>query len=162
MCCFCEVKNHELMWAHYADQFSRICVSYSLSKLLRCLPDDISFVCMFYDETEPRLHRNSTPNDDLARMVLSYKNHRWLYEREWRLFALAKRKVRYRDQDCVTTVRLANLRPAPQGNRAWACYVEHQTPQDDHQEILSVLRNHESSGAVSSPLTRGTPNSDCS
>jgi hypothetical protein len=108
MCCFCEVKNHELMWAHYADQFSGICVSYGLSKLLRCLPDNVAFVRMFYDETEPTLHRSSAPHNDLARRVLSYKNHRWLYEREWRLFAPAQGKVYYRDQDCVTTVYLGS------------------------------------------------------
>jgi hypothetical protein len=108
MCCFCEVNNHELMWAHYAEQFSGICVSYSLSKLLRCLPDDVSLVRMFYDETEPTLHRSRAPHNDLAKMILSYKNHRWLYEREWRLFAPNKGEVYYHDQSCVTTVYLGS------------------------------------------------------
>lgn len=32
MCSFSEVYDHELMWAHYADQFKGMCISYSLRK----------------------------------------------------------------------------------------------------------------------------------
>jgi hypothetical protein len=63
---------------------------------------------MFYDETEPTLHRSRLPHDDLAKMILSYKNHRWLYEREWRLFSPTKGEVYYRDRTCVTTVYLGS------------------------------------------------------
>lgn len=108
MCSFSEVRNHELMWAHYADQFSGVCVSYSFSKLQRLLPDNVSFVRMFYDETEPTVHSTRKRHGDLAKMVLSYKNHRWLYEREWRMFAPERGEVRYRDTACVTTVYLGS------------------------------------------------------
>ena len=33
MCAFSEVFNHELMWAHYADQFRGICITYDFFKL---------------------------------------------------------------------------------------------------------------------------------
>jgi hypothetical protein len=56
------------MSEHYADQFGGICIAYSLERLLRNLPDNVSFVRMYADE--------------LAKMVLSYKNYRWFYERE--------------------------------------------------------------------------------
>jgi hypothetical protein len=36
-------------------------------------------------------------------MVLSYKSYRWLYEREWRMFA-DQGKVSYGNTDCVTHV----------------------------------------------------------
>ncbi len=108
MCSFSEVRNHELMWAHYADQFSGVCVSYSFSKLQRFLPDNVSFVRMFYDETEPIVHSTHIAHSDLAKMVLSYKNHRWLYEREWRMFAPEQGNVHYRDTACVTTVYLGS------------------------------------------------------
>lgn len=87
MCSFSEVHDHELMWAHYADQFRGICISYSLSKLLKGLPREVTFVRMFYNETEPTIHRTTDDPGQLAKMVLSYKNYRWLYEREWRMFA---------------------------------------------------------------------------
>src|ERR1700758_4410459 len=50
MCSFSEVHDHELMWAHYADRFAGICIAYSLSKLLRHLPDGVAFVRMYYDD----------------------------------------------------------------------------------------------------------------
>jgi hypothetical protein len=108
MCSFSEARNHELMWAHYADQFSGICISYSFSKLLRFLPDNVSFVRMFYDETEPTVNTTRVAHNDLAKMVLSYKNHRWLYEREWRMFAPEQGRVYYRSKECVTTVYLGS------------------------------------------------------
>jgi hypothetical protein len=63
---------------------------------------------MYYDETEPTLHRSRAPHNDLSKMILSYKNHRWHYEREWRLFAPDKGEVYYRDNSCVTTVYLGS------------------------------------------------------
>jgi hypothetical protein len=107
MCSFSEVRNHELMWAHYAHQFSGICIAYSFSKLLKCLPEDISFVRMFYNETEPTIHRTRKEPSNLAKMVLSYKNYRWLYEREWRMFAPQGRAY-YRNTSCVTDVYLGS------------------------------------------------------
>jgi hypothetical protein len=108
ICSFSEVRNHELMWAHYANQFSGICISYSLSKLLRSLPDNVSFARMFYNETEPTVHRSPSAHTDLAKMVLSYKNHRWLYEREWRMFAPEQGRVHYRNTKCISAVYLGS------------------------------------------------------
>src|SRR5258706_9955581 len=73
MCSFSEVHDHELMWAHYADQFRGICISYSLTNLLQGLPKDMHFVRMFYNETEPTIHRTNADPGQLAKMVLSYK-----------------------------------------------------------------------------------------
>lgn len=47
--------TYELMWAHYANQFTGICVAYSLSRLLKSLLVDINFVRMYYDEMVPSL-----------------------------------------------------------------------------------------------------------
>jgi len=107
MCSFSEVRNHELMWAHYADQFKGICISYSFLKLRQSLPAEVSFVRMFYNETVPTIHRSKKDPSQLARMVLSYKNYRWLYEREWRMFAPLG-KAYYRDTTCVARVYLGS------------------------------------------------------
>lgn len=107
MCSFSEVRNHELMWAHYTEQFTGICISYGFSKLLSHLPKDVSFARMFYNETEPTVHTTRKEPGDLARMVLSYKNYRWLYEREWRMFAPQGRAY-YGDTKCVTGVYLGS------------------------------------------------------
>jgi hypothetical protein len=107
MCSFSEVRNHELMWAHYADQFKGICIAYSLSKLLKELPEDVRFVRMFYNETVPTIHRSNKDPSQLARMVLSYKNYRWLYEREWRMFAPLG-EAPYKHAACVARVYLGS------------------------------------------------------
>jgi hypothetical protein len=105
MCSFSEVRNHELMWAHYADQFKGICISYNLSTLLKALPGNVNFVRMFYNETVPTIHRSKKDPSHLAKMVLSYKNYRWLYEREWRMFAPLG-KASYLGAACVSRVYL--------------------------------------------------------
>ncbi len=107
MCSFSEVHNHELMWAHYADQFRGICVAYNFSRLLRHLAENVTFVRMFYNETAPTVHRANDGIDHEARRVLSYKNYRWLYEREWRMFAPLV-EARYGQNACVPRVYLGS------------------------------------------------------
>lgn len=107
LCSFSETRDHELMWAHYADQFRGICVAYSFSKLLSYLPADIAFVRMYYNETEPTIHGGQHDIDNLVRRVLSNKNYKWLYEREWRMFAQIG-KVTYGCPNCVTDVYLGS------------------------------------------------------
>lgn len=113
LCSFSEVPNHELMWAHYADQFRGMCVSYSFSKLMRNYVPPICFVRMFYNDNQPTIHTADRSPDDLAKMVLSYKNYRWLYEREWRMFSRIERNV-YVDIRCVRSVRLGARIPSDQ------------------------------------------------
>jgi hypothetical protein len=104
---FSEVHDHELMWAHYADKYSGVCIGYSFAKLLDNLGDDISFVRMYYNEAVPIVRHSRLEPEDLAKMVLSYKNYRWLYEREWRMFAPLG-KAQYGDKACVTRVYLGS------------------------------------------------------
>jgi hypothetical protein len=105
MCSFSEVHNHELMWAHYADHFRGICIAYSVRLLLQNLADQVNFVRMYYDEKAPIITRGHAGPAKLAKMILSHKSYRWLYEREWRVFAQLG-KVYYRSIECVTRVYL--------------------------------------------------------
>src|ERR1700739_4142369 len=73
MSSFSEVHNHELMWAHYADQYSGICIAYSFAKLLDNLDDRASFVPMYYNEAVPSIRHSRQEPADIAKMVLSYK-----------------------------------------------------------------------------------------
>lgn len=43
---FSEIKNHETMWAHYANKFKGICISYSTKSLISELSEDIDIVKM--------------------------------------------------------------------------------------------------------------------
>lgn len=107
ICSFSEVYGHELMWAHYADQFGGICIAYNFSDLREKLPDGTEFTRMYYNEEIPTVGKTKKPAVEIAKRVLSYKNHRWLYEREWRMFA-PRPRVDYRDPACVYRVYLGN------------------------------------------------------
>jgi Protein of unknown function (DUF2971) len=107
MCSFSEVHDHELMWAHYADQFRGICVAYSLSQLLTNLDRNVSFVRMYYNEMVPIVNLTDKEPGHMAKKVLSYKNYRWLYEREWRMFGPLG-KADYGKAGCATRVYLGS------------------------------------------------------
>ena len=76
ICCFTEAKDDHVMWAHYADQFSGMCVSYSFSRLLKNLGDDIEFTRMSYRETIPTIRYAKNPSEE-SKKTLSCKNYRW-------------------------------------------------------------------------------------
>jgi len=67
----------------------------------------VSFVRMFYNETEPNIDPDGGDSEYQARMILSSKSFRWLYEREWRMFA-PQGKNRYHDVATVTCVYLGS------------------------------------------------------
>lgn len=106
ICSFSDVNNNHVMWAHYADQFRGICVSYSLSRLLKNLRDDITFTRMSYRETVPTIRTTNKPSEE-AKRVLSCKNDRWAYENEWRMFS-EQDNTSYSRVDCVSRVYLGS------------------------------------------------------
>lgn len=109
---FSEVFNHEPMWAHYAGQFSGICIGYSFRRLLASLPDDHELIRMTYSEAPPVLLKNSDPADHRARLILSTKTLRWSPEREWRLIRPSRGEAKYNRIDAVTRVYLgARMNP---------------------------------------------------
>jgi len=108
MCAFSEVFNHELMWAHYADQFRGICITYDFFKLRHNLPAGTSFSRIYYNEEVPKVGLSKKQNhSEIAKTIFSYKNYRWLYEREWRMFA-NKGKVFYKEPRCVARVYIGS------------------------------------------------------
>jgi hypothetical protein len=67
----------------------------------------VSFVRNFYNEMVPLVRHSRQGPNNVAKMVLSYKNYRWLYEREWRMFAPLG-KTYFADKTCVTRVYLGS------------------------------------------------------
>lgn len=76
------------MWAHYANGFRGICVAYWTSRLVDNLSPAHALSRVAYGDklfsVNTTVRRNRA---ERARAVLSTKNLRWAYEREWRLFA---------------------------------------------------------------------------
>jgi hypothetical protein len=64
---------------------------------------------MYYNEEVPKIGRpREQPNiNEIVKTILSYKNYRWLYEREWRMFA-DKGKVSYEEPRCVARVYIGS------------------------------------------------------
>jgi len=100
---FCEACDNELMWAHYADQFRGICIAYDFRRLISELPDDVYFTRMHYAERFPVIGESRREPDILAMRVLSYKNYRWAYEREWRMFGV-KGPIAYKTRKSIRCV----------------------------------------------------------
>lgn len=115
ICSFSEIHNNELMWAHYADQFRGICVAYRFSSLLSNLGRGVEFIRLTYRENAPTVPSNKKP-EYLAKRVLSCKNYRWLYEREWRMFAV-QGLVTYKRVKCVQCVYLGSRIDPDDSNR---------------------------------------------
>ena len=109
---FSEVRDHEPMWAHYAAEFTGICVSYDFTRLRRALSDEHEFVRMAYNEKPPVLLYKEKSAERLARLALSTKTVRWMNEREWRLLRPSRGQAPYRQIDCVSRVYLGTrVRP---------------------------------------------------
>ncbi|MER8689902.1 DUF2971 domain-containing protein [Mesorhizobium sp. M1136] len=104
---FSETYNHEPMWSHYAGQFNGICVAYDFKKLLSSLQTG-AFVRMNYSEQAPILDTSSFRPDQMARVALSTKNHRWMTEREWRLFAPSRGPVTYREASAASAIYIGS------------------------------------------------------
>lgn len=83
-----ETWNNELMWAHYADGFRGICIAYALARLLDGLGEDHALARVAYGDRPHYLNlRAMQDTEQRARAILSTKNLKWSYEREWRLFS---------------------------------------------------------------------------
>ncbi|HEX8307959.1 MAG TPA: DUF2971 domain-containing protein [Allosphingosinicella sp.] len=101
----CESWSNELMWAHYADSFRGICISYSFTRLLEGLPESCALSRIAYGDKPYHLITADLERDERPRSILSTKSLRWSYEREWRLFAERSGRVRY-DNAAVSSVYL--------------------------------------------------------
>jgi hypothetical protein len=100
-----ESWNNELMWAHYADGFRGLCISYLFARLLATLPRTCALSRVAYGDRPYYLNLAAMKRQQRARAILSTKNLNWSYEREWRLFRRGTGRARY-GEDVVTCVYL--------------------------------------------------------
>lgn len=103
---FTESWRNEIMWAHYADGFQGICIAYKFERLINTLDVSCSISKMSYlDQPYYLNERSGSSGSNHAKAILSTKNLKWAYEREWRLFAPQSGKIRY-GENVVPTVFL--------------------------------------------------------
>jgi hypothetical protein len=112
------------MWAHYADQFYGMCVAYHFLALRDSLPNDTTFARVMYSEEIPKTTATygMLSFSERAKEILSTKNQRWAYEREWRMFGRPERNdYRQRRFQVVAKVYVGS-----RVNSDWLEYIEAQ------------------------------------
>lgn len=88
LCCLSEDKAVDLMWAHYAANFSGFCLSLNLTRLKNALAGRVEAIKVSYVREFPVIFSKDLSDlDAAARKTLSYKKDSWAYEKEWRLIA---------------------------------------------------------------------------
>lgn len=103
--CFSETPNNMLMWSHYANRHTGICVEYDFSRLFSTAADTL-LLPVTYDQKRPLFPldqmvvgsdgkiRSSQPlpADALVTIIkaLTIKSDVWSYEREWRHIMFTK------------------------------------------------------------------------
>lgn len=103
--CFSETPYNMLMWSHYANKHSGICVEYDFSKLFSTVPNSL-LLPVEYSEKRPLLpiekvivDRDGKIEADQSKMnlllpallkALAIKSDIWNYEREWRHIIFTK------------------------------------------------------------------------
>lgn len=113
ICSFSETHNNEIMWAHYAKDFTGMCIEYRFDSLLSATREGTEFVRLSYRDKPPQFRTTMNP-EDVAKRFLSCKTHRWRYEQEWRLFCKDE-FLTYTRNKCVESIYLgARTSPANQ------------------------------------------------
>lgn len=81
--CLSEVNDDILMWSHYANGHTGVCLEYSTSnsKLFGCEITKIE-----YAEDYPFFSNRDEINMEWTKKFISTKSKRWEYEKEWRIF----------------------------------------------------------------------------
>lgn len=114
--CFSESYKDVLMWSHYANKHTGICVEYDFSIIKKHFDQCMLFPVIYtknrpflpvetiykYMETREEFFSHVFPN-----IIKSYLNKSldWKYEKEWRLFMLLKNKnERLVEFPCVTKI----------------------------------------------------------
>lgn len=81
VCCFSEVNDSKLMWAHYTGSYAGFCIEYDFSNCL-----DIDFLKgiqkINYSNKRPIYGEMDIPVIENA--ILTTKSKEWEYEKEWR------------------------------------------------------------------------------
>lgn len=93
--CFTAIRNHALMWSHYANSHKGYCVEYSVREMTLATSNDgfFSSYHVQYISKLPTLCLSEAlfaPHQTLGRM-LATKSAEWAYEQEWRLVHLEKK-----------------------------------------------------------------------
>jgi len=87
---FSETYENDLMWAHYAKNYSGICIEYDYRRLTEAIEadrDEFLEPVSYSDEVFQLPFPGSLDLSVVARRILLRKKYCWHYENEWRLLS---------------------------------------------------------------------------
>jgi len=87
ICCFSKNYNEILMWSHYADNHSGICIEIEVDEVL-CEENNIDIIYIKYKRNIESIVTTGVNVQEL----LSKKLNKWKYEKEVRVFCIGKNK----------------------------------------------------------------------
>lgn len=88
ICSFTETLTNNLMWSHYANIFKGIAIEYDFHKLVRSSSNDTIISKVTYEDDVMKFSAFQSEID--VDSILSVKNWRWSYEREWRIISVGQ------------------------------------------------------------------------
>ena len=81
ICCFSEIENNILMWTHYSNNHTGICLKFDISKDLECFSLPIKVI---YSESFHKFNLLKNFKDGIVN-IPRYKSKDWEYEKEVRM-----------------------------------------------------------------------------
>ena len=86
--CFSERNNSMLMWSHYAEQHTGLCVGYRLHELIK----KYNIFPVIYNNQMPQISDISNADEGILYKSILTKCVDWSYEKEWRIIVIDKSK----------------------------------------------------------------------
>lgn len=103
VCCFCEISDDPVLFAHYGANHEGCCLEFSTTDPLLAQAFKVT-----YADTPPSLGFFALTLRQLAEAMLGTKRTRWAYELEWRVISAAGPGLRAFRPDCLTGIVLGH------------------------------------------------------
>lgn len=90
--CFSKSYTNDLMWSHYAENYTGMCIEYDPKYFLinDNFPIEIFPILYTNDFQDIEIITNGTINYEILELSYLVKSKRWSYENEWRLRIIEK------------------------------------------------------------------------
>ncbi len=103
VCCFCEISDDPVLFAHYGANHEGCCLEFSTTE-----PHLAQAFRVTYTDTPPSLDLFALTIKQLGEAMLGTKSARWAYEREWRVVSATGPGLRPFRSDCLTGIVLGH------------------------------------------------------
>ncbi|MBV8828792.1 MAG: DUF2971 domain-containing protein [Acidobacteriaceae bacterium] len=138
LCCFSQTATDPLLWAHYGDCHSGICLGLEISEMIDDRLTPVNYVNRRYQPTE------IANNQDIAKKLLFTKFSAWGYEREVRALLPKEVSEQPRELTFITFDEDFALKEAILGHKCRTCTSGINSKLADYPGKVKLLRAHPS------------------